>query len=117
MAKRGKAQPARRPAGQVEESALLRSAEALGRMIGALQRQLDGATKRLSRQMPERAASGAPLNRSNGHGTLVVKKRKPARAAKATKAARRQATPKSAATREAETKPRRTGTRKSTRRS
>ena len=31
-----------------DESLLLRSAESLGRVIGSLQRQLDGATKRLS---------------------------------------------------------------------
>ena len=31
-----------------EESLLLRSAESLGRVIGALQRQLDGATRRLA---------------------------------------------------------------------
>lgn len=31
-----------------DDSLLLRSAESLGRVIGALQRQLDGATKRLS---------------------------------------------------------------------
>ena len=31
----------------MDDSLLLRSAESLGRVIGALQRQLDGATKRL----------------------------------------------------------------------
>jgi hypothetical protein len=50
MAKRRKALPARPPvdgAGE-EHSLLLRSAESLGRVIGALQRQLDDASKRLS---------------------------------------------------------------------
>ena len=50
MAKRRKALPARPlmdGAGE-EHSLLLRSAESLGRVIGALQRQLDDATKRLS---------------------------------------------------------------------
>jgi hypothetical protein len=40
-----------------DESLLLRSAESLGRVIGALQRQLDGATKRLSYADGDGAAS------------------------------------------------------------
>jgi hypothetical protein len=50
MAKRNKVLPARkqRDRPQDEESLLMRSAESLGRMIGSLQRQLDGATRRLS---------------------------------------------------------------------
>jgi hypothetical protein len=36
---------------------LLRSAESLGRVIGALQRQLDGAAKRLSHPNGDSAAS------------------------------------------------------------
>jgi hypothetical protein len=56
MAKQKRALPARTPGDRSrdDESLLLRSAESLGRMIGALQRQLDGATKRLSE-----TASGA----------------------------------------------------------
>ena len=48
MAKR--ALPSRKPRDRSrdDESLLLRSAESLGRVIGSLQRQLDGATKRLS---------------------------------------------------------------------
>ena len=46
MATRSKALSVRRP--RSNESLLLRSAESLGRMIGALQRQLDEATRRLS---------------------------------------------------------------------
>jgi hypothetical protein len=50
MARQKRALPARKPGDQSrdDESLLLRSAESLGRVIGALQRQLDGATKRLS---------------------------------------------------------------------
>lgn len=50
MAKRRKALPARRPRDRSrdDDSVLLRSAESLGRLIGQLQRQLEGATRRLS---------------------------------------------------------------------
>jgi hypothetical protein len=51
MTKHKRALPARKPRGRSrddDESLLLRSAESLGRVIGALQRQLDGATRRLS---------------------------------------------------------------------
>lgn len=50
MAKRNKVLPARkrRDRSRDDDSLLLRSAESLGRVIGALQRQLDGATKRLA---------------------------------------------------------------------
>jgi hypothetical protein len=48
MARQGKALPARRTRPALDDSPLLRSAESLGRMIGSLQRQLDGASKRLS---------------------------------------------------------------------
>ena len=50
MAKREKVLPARkqRDRSRDDESLLMRSAESLGRMIGSLQRQLDGAGKRLS---------------------------------------------------------------------
>jgi hypothetical protein len=46
MAKRSKTLPARKR--DDDDSLLLRSAESLGRMIGSLQRQLDGASKRWS---------------------------------------------------------------------
>jgi hypothetical protein len=50
MAKRDKVLPARKPRDRArdDESLLIRSAETLGRTIGSLQRQLDGATRRLS---------------------------------------------------------------------
>jgi hypothetical protein len=48
MARDGRTLPARRQRDAFDESVLVRSAETLGRMIGALQRQLDGATKKLA---------------------------------------------------------------------
>jgi hypothetical protein len=50
MAKQSRVLPARKPLDRSrdDDSLLLRSAESLGRVIGALQRQLDGATRRLS---------------------------------------------------------------------
>jgi len=50
MAKRDRVLPARKPRDRPgdDESLLIRSAETLGRTIGSLQRQLDGATRRLS---------------------------------------------------------------------
>lgn len=50
MTKQRKVRPARktRDRSRDDDSLLLRSAESLGRVIGALQRQLDGVTKRLS---------------------------------------------------------------------
>lgn len=50
MTKQGKVLPARKQSDRSrdEESLLMRSAESLGRMIGTLQRQLDGATQSLS---------------------------------------------------------------------
>ena len=47
MARHGKALPARRTPG-MDDSLLIRSAESLGRMIGSLQRQLDGASRKLN---------------------------------------------------------------------
>jgi len=49
MAKRRRMLPARKPRdrSRAGDSLLLRSAESLGRVIGALQRQLEGATKHL----------------------------------------------------------------------
>jgi hypothetical protein len=63
MAKRKQVLPARkrqRDRSRDDESLLMRSAETLGRMIGTLQRQLDGATKRRSKI---EAAADAPVKR------------------------------------------------------
>ena len=48
MAKHGNRLPLRREREGREDALLIRSAESLGRMIGSLQRQLDGASKKLS---------------------------------------------------------------------
>ena len=48
MAKHGNKLPLRRQRTGVEDALLIRSAESLGRMIGSLQRQLDGASKKLA---------------------------------------------------------------------
>ena len=47
MAKQDKTLPARRQHPAVDDTALIRSAESLGRMIGSLQRQLEGVSKKL----------------------------------------------------------------------
>jgi hypothetical protein len=102
MTKQGKALPVRRPPERFDDSALLRSAEALGRMIGALQRQLDGAARRLSRSTAAKATSGAPLHRSNGNGAVAVKQRKSVKAG--ARATARSAKPKAAAARSVKAK-------------
>ena len=48
MAKHGNKLPLRRQRHGGEDALLIRSAESLGRMIGSLQRQLDGASRTLS---------------------------------------------------------------------
>jgi hypothetical protein len=48
MTKHGKGLPLRRQRDGVEDALLIRSAESLGRMIGSLQRQLEGASKKFS---------------------------------------------------------------------
>ena len=75
MAKRRKAPPAHRPrVAQVEEhSLLLRSAESLGRVIGALQRQLDDASRRLGHH-----SNGKGAGRVNGSGAQKARKKKAA---------------------------------------
>ena len=59
MAKQERVLPARKPGDRSrdDDSMLLRSAESLGRVIGALQRQLDGVTKRMSHPNGDSAAS------------------------------------------------------------
>jgi hypothetical protein len=78
MAKQKKVLPARKPRDRSrdDDSLLLRSAESLGRVIGALQRQLDGATRRLSY--------------STGNGEVATAKPRAAR--KSTAGARQRAT-------------------------
>jgi hypothetical protein len=101
MAKQGKTLPVRRPPERFDDSALLRSAETLGRMIGALQRQLDRAARRLSRSTGTNGrkvppAAGTPHEESNGHGARTVKTRTPKATARRTAGAGK---PKAAASR------------------
>jgi hypothetical protein len=90
MARQIKLLPARKPRDRSrdDDSLLLRSAESLGRVIGALQRQLDGATRRLSH------ATG------NGEASPAARTRKPAPPAR-TASARRTRLPASASARPA----------------
>jgi hypothetical protein len=55
MAKQRKLLPESRPSrrSRIDESLSLRSAETLGRVIGTLQRQLDGAMRRFSGEEPD----------------------------------------------------------------
>jgi hypothetical protein len=87
MAKHGKTLPARRQRQAFDSSLLIRSAESLGRVIGSLQRQLDGAAKRVIGNADE----GSPTRRSNNGAavprkTTTVKKTTRTRVAKATPA-------------------------------
>lgn len=61
MARQGKTLPARRTRSEMDDSLLIRSAESLGRMIGSLQRQLDGASRKLN------AGTIAGVFSANGH--------------------------------------------------
>ena len=65
MAKQRKVLPARRPR-NAEASLLLRSAESLGRVIGTLQRQLDGNTRRPRTETSDRQERSAANNGSSG---------------------------------------------------
>jgi hypothetical protein len=76
----------RRDRSRDDDSMLLRSAESLGRVIGALQRQLDGATRRLTRsggdglaapRRPPTARKGAATTRKRSAATKAksIKKR------------------------------------------
>jgi hypothetical protein len=75
MAKHGNRLPLRR---QRQDALLIRSAESLGRMIGSLQRQLDGASKKLS------VGRGLRLFGTDGDGAPVRGVSKAADAKKAT---------------------------------
>jgi hypothetical protein len=84
MAKHEKTLPARRQRG-VDESLLIRSAESLGRMIGSLQRQLDGATKVTKVLTGAGSASKATMDGNEAHtrqGTRKAAAVRPARAAR-----------------------------------
>jgi hypothetical protein len=99
MAKRGRVLPARkqRDRSREDESLLMRSAESLGRMIGTLQRQLDGAGKRISESADDvmENVPGIPLGGGKGvsrkRGTTRKKKKKSASGTKRTAATKRSA--------------------------
>ena len=83
MAKRKTVLQARKPGDRSrdDDSLLLRSAESLGRVIGALQRQLDGATRKLAgsggnghAQRPRAATKGAASKRKRSTGTRAKAK-------------------------------------------
>jgi len=78
MAKRKKVLPARkqRDRSREDESLLIRSAESLGRMIGSLQRQLDGAGKRVSEAAGDVMGSLPDIPLGGGSGTKTTRKRK-----------------------------------------
>lgn len=94
MARRSKALPARKPRDRSrdDDSLLLRSAESLGRVIGALQRQLDGATRRLARsngsaRLGDNDHAARTHTRPIRKSASTARKRKPIAAARPTKAA------------------------------
>ena len=68
MAKQGKVLPARRPRGK--ESLLIRSAESIGRVIGTLQRQLDGPP----RHTAENGSSRSAATNGRARSTSAVRK-------------------------------------------
>ena len=79
MAKQPRSTPARKTAAR-SDSLLLRSAESLGRMIGALQRQLDGATRERSH------AAETPAVSARSRKTPATAGRKTAKATKTKRA-------------------------------
>jgi hypothetical protein len=95
MAKRNKVLPARklRDRARDDESLLIRSAETLGRTIGSLQRQLDGATRRLSGTAADVVdyLPDVPLVGGADSGRRGAKKKKSKEAASTTAARRRTA--------------------------
>jgi hypothetical protein len=115
MAKPRKVLPESKPSGRprADESLSLRSAEMLGRVIGTLQRQLDGAMRRFSREeadgphaidvlekkptvrrrkRPRLSASADPSPSRHPRKAIASERRQTARSAKAT--AKRVARPK-----------------------
>jgi hypothetical protein len=89
MPKQGKLLPARRrrDGPQDGDSMLLRSAESIGRVIGTLQRQLDGARMRLSGISDDEPAS--PRGSNNGRPGPARKRTSKASTHKAAKRTRK----------------------------
>ena len=86
MARYGKVLPARRPR-EEDDSILLRSAETIGRVIGTLQRQLDGARGRLSGFVVDEEIAGTDRNGSRPK-PKAARKNGTAKARKATSTAK-----------------------------
>lgn len=84
MTKHGKRLPARRPRTSLDDSLLIRSAESLGRMIGSLQRQLDGATRSLPAASSIARLTGVD-GRGDGEGARPTSATKGAKTVKASK--------------------------------
>jgi hypothetical protein len=108
MAKRTRVLPARkqRDRSRDDESLLMRSAESLGRVIGSLQRQLDGAARRVSvtaddvmGNLPDITSPGAGRGSRKGRATTKPGAKK--RAATRTAATRKTTGAKSTGTRRA----------------
>jgi hypothetical protein len=79
------------------ESLLLRSAESLGRMIGALQRQLDVATRRIADTRADAAGARTPIKAKGGgskarNGTAARGRTKKSESSAAGKTSRRRST-------------------------
>jgi hypothetical protein len=68
MAKQGKLRPARKQRDQPQDegSVLLRSAVSIGRVIGSLQRQLDGARVRFGESAADTSKDAASRSQRNG---------------------------------------------------
>jgi hypothetical protein len=103
MTKQGRILPARRPrAADDDESLLIRSAESLGRMIGSLQRQLDGASRMLgvaangSRATAPESAGHERARRAGGSARTAARARKGAGSAATAKRSGATATPSAA---------------------
>lgn len=103
MAKRAKVLPARkqRDRSREDESLLIRSAQSVGRVIGTLQRQLDGAGKRISEtaddvmdKIPDIPLGGG-MGVSRRSGATAKRKKKATSGAKRTAARKRSAGKKS----------------------
>ena len=95
MAKRKKVLPARKQEpdrSRDDESLLMRSAETLGRMIGTLQRQLDGATKRLTKTAGDITSSKRKTRKTKTTKAKATSARKTAGSRKTGGARKRTAT-------------------------
>jgi chromatin remodeling complex protein RSC6 len=89
MAKQGRTIPGRRPRTSGEDTLLIRSAESLGRMIGSLQRQLDGVSRKIPTSARASSLLGIDEYEDNDRATTRKKTTKKTGMAKKTKGATR----------------------------